>query len=123
MLDLSHKYFGATSDEQRMLIAAAGEAMLTKGAHGSLGVFIGFTLPTFANGLMSCVMLNGNIFNRATSYIGIIGNSLMVIYIILVTFVPTVESLALAFAMPAGLFVMTWMIMFTIKLFKLCHTE
>jgi uncharacterized membrane protein len=45
MLDLSHKYFGATSDEQRMLIAAA------------------------------------------------------------------------------GLLIMTWMIMFTIKLFKLCHTE
>jgi len=61
--------------------------------------------------------------NLATSYIGIIGNSLMVIYIVLVTFVPTVESLALAFAMPAGLLVMTWMIMVTIKFFKLCHTE
>jgi hypothetical protein len=61
--------------------------------------------------------------NLATSYIGIIGNSLMVIYIVLVTFVPTVESLAFAYAMPAGLLVMTWMIMVTIKLFKLCHTE
>jgi len=121
MLDLSHKYFGSDTEEQKLLIAAAGEAMLAKGSHGSLGVFIGFVLPTFANVLMSCVMLNGKVFSRATSYIGIIGNSLMVIYVILVTFIPTVEKMAIAFAMPAGLLVMAWMIMFTIKLFKLSH--
>lgn len=123
MLDLSQKYFGATSDEQRTLLSAAGEAMLAKGSHGSLGVFIGFALPTAANIMMSYVMLNGKVFSRTTSYIGIIGNSMMVIYIILVTFVPEVESLALVFAMPAGLLVMTWMIMFTIKLFKLSRIQ
>lgn len=123
MMDLSHKYFGANSDEQRLLLAAAGEAMLTKGSHGTLGVFIGFTLPTFANLLMSCVMLNGKVFSRSTSYIGIIGNTLMVIYLILVTFVPKVESMALVFAMPAGLLVMTWMILFTMKLFRLSKVE
>jgi hypothetical protein len=47
----------------------------------------------------------------------------MVIYIILVTFVPAVEKLALAFAMPAGLLVMAWMILFTIKLFKMSKIE
>jgi hypothetical protein len=123
MLDLSHKYFAAASDEQRMLLAAAGEAMLVKGAHGSLGVFLGFALPAFANILMSMVMINGKVFSRATSYIGFVGNLLMLFYIILVTFVPTVEELALAFAMPAGLLVMIWMILFTIKLFKLSKLE
>ena len=119
MLDLSHKYFGTASEGQRLLYAAAGEAMLTKGAHGSLGVFMGFALPTFANALMSCVMLKGNIFSRTNSYIGIVGNSLMLIYIIMVTFMPSVEKMAMVFAMPAGLLLMTWMIMFTIKLLKL----
>ena len=119
MLDLSHKYFGATSDEQRLLYAAAGETMLTKGAHGSLGVFIGFSLPTFANGLMSLVMLKGKVFSLTTSIIGLLGNSLMVIYIILVTFIPAAERSALMLAMPAGLLLMIWMIMFTIKLFKM----
>ena len=123
MLDLSQKYFATSSEEQRMLLAAAGEAMLAKGSHGSLGVFIGFALPTFANALMSCVMLKGNIFSRANSYIGIIGNSLMVIYIIMVTFMPSVEKMALVFAMPAGLLLMTWMIMFTIKLLKLSKIQ
>jgi len=123
MLDLSHKYFNAASDEQRLLLAAAGEAMLAKGAHGSLGVFIGFAMIPFANALMSGVMLLGKIFSRITSYLGILGNSLMVIYVVLVTFIPTVEKLALAFAMPAGLLVMVWMIMFTICLFKLSKVE
>jgi len=106
-----------------LLLSAAGEAMLAKGAHGSLGVFFGFALIPFANALMSCVMLNGKVFSRITSYIGIIGNSLMVIYVVLVTFIPTVEKLALAFAMPAGLLVMVWMIMFTVKLFKMSKIE
>jgi hypothetical protein len=119
MLDLSHKYFNAQSDEQRLLISAAGETMLIKGAHGSLGVFIGFAMIPFANALMSCVMLNGKVFSRAASYIGIIGNSLMVLYVIMITFMPAVEKMALLFAMPAGLLVMAWMIMFTIKLFRL----
>ncbi|HOX74504.1 MAG TPA: DUF4386 family protein [Bacteroidales bacterium] len=119
MLDLSHNYFKSGTEEQKLLIAAAGEAMLAKGSHGNLGVFIGFVLPTFANALMSCVMLNGKVFSRATSYIGIIGNSLMIVYLILVTFNPEVEQLALAFAMPAGLLVMVWMFLYTIKLFKM----
>jgi hypothetical protein len=123
MLDLSHKYFGAKTDEQRLLFAAAGETMLAEGAHGSLNVFIGFALIPLANALMSIVMICGKVFSRITSYIGLVGNSLMVVYIVLVTFVPTVEKLALMFAMPTGLLVMVWMILFTIKLFKLSKIE
>ena len=69
--------------------------------------------------MMSYVMAGGKVFSRMTSYPGIIGNSLMVIYIILVTFIPAVEKLALAFSMLGGLLVMAWMIMFTMRLFKL----
>ena len=118
MLDLSQRYFAAGPEEQRMLIAAAGEAMLAKGAHGSRGVFLGFALIPFANALMSAVMLRGKVFSRTTSWFGIIGNSLMVVYVILVTFVPGVETKAMAFAMPAGLLVMGWMGMFMVKLYK-----
>jgi hypothetical protein len=122
MLDLSHRYHAAASEEQKLLIAAAGEAMLTKGSHGSLGVFIGFVLPTFANFLMSAVMLKGKIFSRLTAYTGLIGNSLMLLYLILVTFSPAVESLALIFAMPGGLLLMAWMIMYAIRLIKLSRS-
>lgn len=122
MLDLSRRYFNADSEGQKLLIAAAGEAMLAKGSHGNLGVFIGFVLPGFANALMSGVMLKGRIFSRLTSWTGIISNSMMVIYIIMVTFIPSVGQMATAFAMPGGLMVMAWMIMYTGRLIKLSKT-
>jgi hypothetical protein len=123
MLDLSHKYFSATSDIQKNLIAAAGEAMLAKGEHGSLGVFIGFTLPTLANFIMALTMLKGKIFSKVTAYCGLFGNTLMLFYMVLITFVPASEKLALALAMPGGLLAMAWMVLFTIKLFKLRLTD
>jgi hypothetical protein len=42
MLSLSSKYALATTDAQKNLFAAAGEAMLARGAHGSPGAFLGF---------------------------------------------------------------------------------
>ena len=68
---------------------------------------------------MSGIMVSSGIFGKVTSWFGVTGNSLMVIYIILVTFMPGVEKLALAFSMPVGLLVMAWMVMFTVKLFRL----
>jgi len=119
MLDLSKKYFAATSETQKNLIASAGEAMLAKGAHGSFSVFFGFFVPTLANTLMSVVMLKGRVFSKLNSYLGIIGNILMLAYILLVTFVPQVEKQALLVAMPGGLMLMAWMIMYTARLLKL----
>jgi hypothetical protein len=119
MLDLSNKYFASNNDAQKALYAAAGEAMLARGAHGSPGIFPGFFIPNLANLMMSIVMLNAGIFSKLNSWLGIIGSILMMLYVILVNFVPGVEKMATAFAMPGGLLLMAWMILFTIKLFKL----
>jgi len=119
MFDLSRKYFEATTDAQRYLIESAGEAMLAKGAHGSLSVFIGFVLPTIANILMSVGMIKGRVFGSVTAYFGVIGNSFLLVYLVLVTFFPAIEKFALAIAMPGGLMVLGWMVLLTIKLFKL----
>lgn len=118
MLELSDKY-AAAAESRKALLAAAGEAMLARGAHGSPGVFIGFFLAPLAGVLMSWVMLAGKIFNRVISCVGIAGNSLMVVYVVLVTFAPATQSTATAIAMPGGLLSMAWMIMFTIRLFQL----
>jgi hypothetical protein len=84
---------------------------------------LGFFIPNIANLLMSVVMLKGKIFSKTNSWIGIIGSILMVIYVILVNFGTEVENMATAFAMPGGLLLMTWMIMFTLRLFKLSRSE
>jgi hypothetical protein len=123
MLELSKKYALATSEAQKTLLAGAGEALLAKGAHGGWGVFMGFILPTLAGVMMSWVMLQGKIFSRIISYIGISGNSLMLLYLILVTAVPGVGKMAMAFALPGGTLVLIWMIMFTIKLFGITSPQ
>lgn len=121
MLELSRKYALAV-EAQKPLLAAAGEALLARGTHGSLGVFFSFILPTISALMMSFVMLQGKIFSKANSYIGILGNALMTIYIVLVTFAPSVKSMAMFFAMPGGLLLVAWMIMLTIRLFRLGRT-
>jgi hypothetical protein len=72
---------------------------------------------------MSVVMLKGKVFSKTNSWIGIIGSILMLLYVILVNFGTGVENMATAFAMPGGLLLMVWMIMFTISLFKLGHVS
>jgi hypothetical protein len=119
MFELSKKYAAAETESQKTLLAAAGEAMLARGAHGSLGVFIGFLLPIIAGVIMSFAMLAGKVFNKMTSTMGISGNALMLLYIVLVTFAPGVKDMAIAFSMPGGLLLIAWMVMYTIRLFQL----
>jgi hypothetical protein len=123
MLELSNKYYSTTIESQKAFYAAAGESMLAQGAHGSPGIFLGFFIPNIANLIMSFVMLKGTIFRKTNSWIGVIGSVLMLLYVILVHFGTGVEKMATAFAMPGGLLLMTWMIMFTIRLFKLGHVN
>ncbi len=122
MLELSGRYANA-SESQKALIAAAGEGLLARGAHGSLGVFFGFALSLISTFLMSLVMLRGKIFGKVTSYLGVIGNILMFAYVVLVTFLPSSKSIAMVMAMPGGLLSLAWMILFTIKLFKLSSVK
>jgi hypothetical protein len=119
MLELSGKYAAATTETQKTLLAAAGEAMLARGTHGSLGVFIGFLLPNIAGLVMSLSMLTGKVFGKGTSILGIFGSALLILYIVMVTFTPGIKDTATLFAMPGGLMSMAWMVLFTIKLFRL----
>jgi drug/metabolite transporter superfamily protein YnfA len=119
MLDLSQKYQAAATPDQSAFIASAGEALLTKGTHGSLGVFPGFALIILSEFLISVVMLRGVIFSKATALFGISGTILLMIYLILVTFIPSSKETAMILAAPGGILSLIWMILFTIRLFKL----
>lgn len=123
MLELSKNYFTATTDAQKTLLAAAGEAMLARGAHGSPGAFLGFALSSIASIVMSFGMLKGKIFSKPTAYVGILGGTLLCIYLVLVTFTPNINTIAMMVATPGGLLSLAWMIMFTIRLFKLGRYE
>lgn len=119
MLELSNKYNSATIESQKAYYAAAGEALLAQGAHGSPGIFLGFFIPNLANLIFSLVMLKGGIFSKTSSWIGIVGSILMLLYVTLVNFGSGIEKMATLFAMPGGLLLIAWMVMFTRRLFKL----
>lgn len=119
MYDLSIKFNAATSDTQKILFAAAGESMLVKGTHGSLGMLIGFILPNIAGILMSWVMLKAKIFSKTISWLGLLGSILISVYLVLVTFVPEVKSMATLFAAPGGLMLIAWMLLYALRMRKI----
>lgn len=119
MLELSNNYIQADTENQKLLLAAAGEALLAKGAHGSAGAFLGFVLLSLANLLLSVGMLRGKVFGRLTSWLGILGATMLLCYLALVTFIPGMENIAMLIAAPGGIFSLLWMILFTNRLFKL----
>ncbi len=119
MLELSQKHAAATTDARRIMLESAGEAILVRGAHGSPGVFLGFALNLLAEIILSLVMLSGKVFGKPTALLGISGGTLLVAYIVLVTFVPGTKEVAMTLAAPGGLLALAWMILFTIRLFHL----
>ena len=120
MLGLSEDYASADAP-RRALLAAAGEAVLAKGAHGTPGVIAGFLLATVANLLLSGAMLETKVFSRATAILGLCGNLLLGVYLVLVTLLPRVQDMALFFAAPGGLMAIAWMLLMTARLFRLSH--
>lgn len=119
MLELSNKYYSAINESQKILIAAAGESLLARGGHGSLGAFPGFIFSTIASLNMSLVMLHGRIFSKVLSFAGVIGYMLLLIYVLLVTFMPAVQDVAVIIAAPGGLLVLAWVILAGVKLVKM----
>jgi len=120
MLELSQKTAAAEGDAQRLAIAAAGEALLARGAHGSLGVYMGFFMSSMGSLLMSAAMLNGKVFRRWIGWAGIIGMLLLINYTTGTTFFPEVgSSLITVLAVPGGLLMMAWNIAVALRLFRL----
>jgi TM2 domain-containing membrane protein YozV len=72
---------------------------------------------------MSVGILKGKVFNRTTAYFGIIGGTLLLIYLVLVTFVQDSQDIAMIISAPGGILSLIWMSQFTIKLFKLRTQE
>ncbi len=119
MLSLSAKYAAAPTEAQRAIIAAAGESLLSRGEHGTPGVFIGFLLLSIAGILMSFVILKGRVLTKATAWTGLLSNTLLLVYIMLVTFVPGTKTAAMLVASPGGLLAVAWLILASLGLLRL----
>ena len=116
---LSVKYAAATTDAQRTLLAAAGEAILARGEDFTPGSFYGLFVTGIIGIVFSFIMLRGRIFSKATAYTGILGFLLLSIYIIWATFVAVLYDVAMIFGVVGGILSTAWYILVARRLFQL----
>lgn len=119
MWDLSTRYAAASTDAQRAVLEAAGQALLAVGQSHTPGTFIGFSLSEIAGMLISFVMLRGGIFGKFNAYTGILGFGMLFVYEICQSFVPALLGIALLFAMIGGILNLVWYGLIARKLFQL----
>jgi hypothetical protein len=119
MLDLSAQYAAANTAAQRIILEAAGQALLSVGQSHTPGTFIGFCLSEIAGILISFVMLRAGIFSKLTAYAGILGFGMLLVYEICQTFVPGSSSFVLIFAMIGGILNLVWYGLITQRFFKM----
>lgn len=119
MLDLSNQYAIANTVVQRMVLEAAGQALLAVGQSHTPGTFIGFCLSEVGGILISFVMLRGGIFSKLNGWAGILGFGMLWVYEICQSFIPGSSSFALTFAMIGGLLNLLWYGLIAQRLLKI----
>jgi hypothetical protein len=110
MLSLSDQYAAATTDAQRAMFLAAGQAMLA--IYNGAAFQLSYVLGSVAGIAISVVMLRSNIFSKLTAYMGILAN-----VIGFGLYVPTIGVyLSLISVVP---FLWIWYILIARRLFQL----
>jgi hypothetical protein len=120
LLVLSNKYSVATTDLQRSILAAAGEAALSRGEDFTAGSFIGIILSGLAAICISLVMLRGGIFGTAHAWIGLLGFTFLSLFTIIATFIPALYQFAFYYlASLGGILALSWFALTARRLFQL----
>jgi len=114
MLSLSSQYAAATTDTQRSLLQAAGQAMLAIYQGTAFDVY--YLLGAAATLIISAVMLRSSIFGKATAYAGMAAGVLMLIP-------STAGTLGLYFAFGSLVPTAIWLILIARRLFRLAQGE
>jgi hypothetical protein len=120
MLSLSEQYAVATTDAQREMFLAAGEALLAINNPGVLhegtGIYASLFLVLLAGLTISVVMLRSNVFSKTTAVTGVLANGFMLAYFVVLPLAP--EIIVLPFVISAP-FRVTWYFLIARKLFWL----
>lgn len=121
MLELSIQHAAASTQAQRSMIEAAGQAMLSVGQSHTPGTFLAFFLMEIADILMSVVMLRAKVFSKAIAYLGMLGFGFLFVFDILSSFVPPLHDAILILAMIGGMASMVWYIVIARRFFQLAQ--
>lgn len=114
LLSLSNQYTAAATETQRSMFLAAGQAMLA--AYQGTGVYLSFLCLALAGLITSMVMLQSDLFGRATAYVGILAAAFDLTYCITFALAPAMTVYLLS---AAGLLLMIWHILIGLRLYRL----
>ncbi len=122
MLLLSDQYAAATTDAQRSMFLAAGQALLAISNPNVLGPgAIGFSLVILAGLIFSIVMLRSSIFAKGAAYTGILANGFGLGYPLGITLAPktvVIPTVAISLSISA-LFLLVWYVCIARRLLQL----
>ena len=116
-LYLSQQYQAATSEAQRSVYLGAGEA-LSANIQGT-GWYASLFLIYLAGLIISVVMLQSTVFNKATAWTGLLANSFGLLLFVTLIFAPAIAWLPPSLSAP---FRVTWYILIALKLFRLAKS-
>ena len=120
MIPLSDKFAAATSDAARNQLLAAGEAIMAADIWHSTGAILGGVLLQCGAVLISVAMLRGNVFNKATAWLGIVMHALDLAHILGGLFIPVSGMILLAIAGPLY---PIWFLLIGLRLLKLASSH
>ncbi len=124
MLSLSDQYAAATTDAQRSMLLAAGQAVLAindpSAVYQGTGIYISFLLLAVAGLIVSVVMLRSGIFGRVTALVGIVASACDLVYCFTFACMPLLPVYLLS---TAGLLLMVWHILVGLRLLQLGRLE
>jgi hypothetical protein len=100
MLPLSEKFAGATTDAARQLTLLVGEALMATDIWHATSAMMGAWLLQIGAVIVSVVMLRGNVFSKATAWMGILTHGLDLAHMIIGLFAPTAGVILMAIAGP-----------------------
>ncbi len=120
ILSLSDQHAAATTETQRTMLLAAGEALLAMHNPGVIyqgtGIYVSLLLVTLAALAFSLVMLRSSIFGRVTALVGIVATVSQLGYFVALPFAPAILALPFVISAP---FRVTWYVLIALKLLRL----
>lgn len=120
MLSLSNQYASATTDAQKNLLLAAGQAILVNTNQRAVGGFnMGFLLLSIAGVIVSIVMLKSKTFSKAIAYVGVLTFAISLADYIRIVFMPSIPILLIIIAIASGLLWLLWLVLIARRLFQL----
>jgi hypothetical protein len=132
MANLNDQYAAATTEAQRSMLLAAGEALLAAHNPGSIyqgtGIYMSLFLVLLAGLIISVVMLRSSmrssmrstVFNKGTAYAGIVANGVGLGCFVLLVFAPALVTVPFVISGP---FRVLWYILIALGLLRLARRE